>query len=98
MNWLTRIFPRRKLYSDLSEEMREHLDEKTEQLMRRRRSEPQRGGTCCAPSLRQRDVYRGARPRSQAVAARRESAARSQLLGAAARERWITGKDCKGSH
>jgi predicted permease len=34
MSWLNRIFRRRKLYSDLAEEMREHLDEKTEQFLR----------------------------------------------------------------
>ncbi len=33
MNWLDRLF-RRRLYNDLSEEMRVHLEEKTEQLMR----------------------------------------------------------------
>ncbi|HEX3473064.1 MAG TPA: ABC transporter permease, partial [Silvibacterium sp.] len=33
MSWLTRLFGRRDLYSDLAEEMREHLEEKTEQLM-----------------------------------------------------------------
>jgi len=39
MSWFTRLFSgifwrRRNLYSDLAEEMREHLEEKTEQLMR----------------------------------------------------------------
>jgi predicted permease len=34
MNWFTRIFRRRNLYSDLAEEMREHIAEKTEQFMR----------------------------------------------------------------
>ncbi|HEX3471230.1 MAG TPA: ABC transporter permease [Silvibacterium sp.] len=34
MNWLTRLFRRRDLYYDLAEEMREHLEEKTEQFMR----------------------------------------------------------------
>ena len=33
MNWLPKIF-RRKLYNDLAEEMREHLDEKTAQFVR----------------------------------------------------------------
>ncbi|HZZ38830.1 MAG TPA: ABC transporter permease [Acidobacteriaceae bacterium] len=33
MNWLHRIF-RRRLYADLSEELREHIEERTEQLMR----------------------------------------------------------------
>ena len=34
MNWFQRIFRRRHLYTDLSEEVREHIEEKTEQLMR----------------------------------------------------------------
>jgi len=34
MNWLGRIFRRRHLYEELGEEVREHLEEKTGQLMR----------------------------------------------------------------
>ena len=39
MSWLTRIFSpifwrRRDFYNDLAEEMREHLEEKTEQFIR----------------------------------------------------------------
>src|SRR5882757_2122455 len=34
MNWFKRIFRRRQLYNELSEELREHIEEKTEQLMR----------------------------------------------------------------
>jgi len=34
MSWFTRIFRRRNLYGDLAEEMREHLEEKAEQLVR----------------------------------------------------------------
>jgi len=37
MNWLNRICSglfRRRLYNDLAEEMREHLEEKTEQFIR----------------------------------------------------------------
>jgi hypothetical protein len=34
MSWLDRIFRRRHLYDDLAEEVREHVEEKTEQLMR----------------------------------------------------------------
>src|SRR3982751_644341 len=34
MSWLGRIFRRRHLYDELSEEVREHVEEKTEQLMR----------------------------------------------------------------
>lgn len=33
MNWFHRIF-RRRIYNDLSEELRQHIEEKTEQLMR----------------------------------------------------------------
>src|SRR6201997_315052 len=34
MDWLNRIFHRDEIYNDLAEEMREHLEERTEQLMR----------------------------------------------------------------
>jgi predicted permease len=34
MNWLPHIFRRKELYGDLAEEMRLHLEERTEQLMR----------------------------------------------------------------
>ena len=34
MNWVPGIFRRRRLYNDLAEEMRLHLEERTEQLMR----------------------------------------------------------------
>jgi putative ABC transport system permease protein len=34
MSWLTRLFCRRDLYTDLAEEMREHIEEKTEQVIR----------------------------------------------------------------
>jgi len=34
MSWFERIFRRNHLYNDLSEEVREHVEEKTEQLMR----------------------------------------------------------------
>lgn len=33
MSWLRRIF-RRRLYDDLSEELRQHIEERTEELMR----------------------------------------------------------------
>lgn len=33
MNWLTHIFRRKEVYGDLAEEMRLHLEERTEQLM-----------------------------------------------------------------
>ncbi len=33
MNWLRRIFSRRKIYEELSEEIREHLEEKIEELV-----------------------------------------------------------------
>jgi hypothetical protein len=33
MNWLPDIFRRRKIYGDLAEEMRLHLEERTEQLI-----------------------------------------------------------------
>ena len=34
MNWLPSIFRRRKIYDDLSEEIRLHIDERAEQLIR----------------------------------------------------------------
>ena len=34
MNWIPQIFRRRKLYDDLSEEIRLHIEERAEQLMR----------------------------------------------------------------
>ena len=34
MSWLERIFRRRYLYDEVGEEVREHIEEKTEQLMR----------------------------------------------------------------
>ncbi len=34
MSWLERIFRRGRLYDELAEELREHIEEKTEQLMR----------------------------------------------------------------
>ena len=34
MNWLGRIFHRQRLYDELAEELREHIEEKTDQLMR----------------------------------------------------------------
>ena len=33
MNWLRQLFSRRRMYNDLSEEIREHLEEKTEYLV-----------------------------------------------------------------
>src|SRR5712671_4623028 len=34
MKWLKQLFWRRRLYGDLTEEIREHLDEKVEELVR----------------------------------------------------------------
>ena len=34
MSWLDRVFRNRHPYDDLGEEVREHIEEKTEQLMR----------------------------------------------------------------
>src|SRR6516162_147796 len=34
MGWFERIFRRRRVYDDLAEELFEHIEEKTEQLMR----------------------------------------------------------------
>jgi len=35
MNWLRQLFSRRRMYAELSEEIREHLEEKTEELVAR---------------------------------------------------------------
>jgi predicted permease len=35
MNWLRQLFSRRRMYGELSEEIREHLEEKTEELVAR---------------------------------------------------------------
>lgn len=34
MSWFLQIFLRRKIYNELAEEMRQHLEEKAEQIMR----------------------------------------------------------------
>ena len=34
MNWLQRIFRRRRPYDELAEELQQHIEEKAEQLMR----------------------------------------------------------------
>ena len=52
MSWLPRIFRRRNLYSDLAEEMRLHLEERTEQLMREGMSR-KRSRTSRTPRIRQ---------------------------------------------
>src|SRR6266576_1769171 len=33
MKWLTQLFSRRRIYGELSEEIREHIDEETEELV-----------------------------------------------------------------
>ena len=38
MSWWERVFRRRKLNDELSEELQGHIEEKTEQLMRLERS------------------------------------------------------------
>jgi hypothetical protein len=35
MNWIPQIFRRRSIYDDLSEEIRLHIEERSEQLMRK---------------------------------------------------------------
>ncbi len=39
MNWLKQLFSRRRFYGDLSEEIREHLEEKIEELVMRSESQ-----------------------------------------------------------
>ena len=52
MNWIPSFFRRRKLYDDLSEEMRLHIEERAEHLMGEgmSRKEAEQAGS---PSLRQ---------------------------------------------
>ena len=52
MNWIPQIFRRRKIYDDLSEEMRLHIEERAEQLMREGMSR-EGSRTASPPSLRQ---------------------------------------------
>ena len=33
MNWIKQLFSRRRIYSDLSAEIQEHLDERVEELI-----------------------------------------------------------------
>ena len=56
MNWIPRIFRRRKLFNDLSEEMCLHLEERVEQLIARR---PQPPGSRTASPHRFRQSNRG---------------------------------------
>ena len=65
MNWLERIFRRRHPYDELAEELREHIEEKAEQLMRlenlsRDRSTPGGPSRIRKPTMvetRSRDVW-----------------------------------------
>jgi predicted permease len=65
MNWIPNVFRRGKLYNDLSEEMRLHIDERAEQLMREglSREEAERKarvafGSRTALEERSREVWR----------------------------------------
>ena len=61
MNWLRQLFSRRDRYGELSETIREHLEEKIADLMDSgMTSEGSR--THCAPRIRQCDAHRGAQP------------------------------------
>ena len=67
MNWIPSIFRRRRLFDELSEEMRLHLEERVEQLMREGMS---RAGGRAAGAHRvwQSGAGGGAQPGSMAVA------------------------------
>ena len=55
MDWIPQIFRRRKFYEDLSEEIRLHIEERTEQLMSRW-DECRRSDAGSAASFRQPDA------------------------------------------
>ena len=55
MNWIPRIFRRRKLFNDLSEEMRLHIEERIEQLMGEGMS-PKEAARAGAHRIRQPDA------------------------------------------
>ena len=61
MSWWERIFHRRHLHDELAEEMREHIEEKTEQLMRLENlSQEQARAAACARLEIQLSPRRGA--------------------------------------
>ena len=72
MSWLSRIFGRRHLYDDLAEEVREHIEEKTEQLMRlenlsradARHAALRAFGNPTLVETRSREVWQWSRPES----------------------------------
>ncbi|HEY6248847.1 MAG TPA: permease prefix domain 1-containing protein, partial [Candidatus Angelobacter sp.] len=45
MSWFTRIFGRRRLYNDLSEEIQEHLAERVDELIAGGMSRPEAAST-----------------------------------------------------
>lgn len=71
MNWLKQLFSRPHLYGDLSEEIREHLEERTQELVRDGMSRKD------ADSAARREfgnvtLVGGGQPRRMAVAFHRE--------------------------
>jgi len=47
MSWLKQLFERRRLYGELSEEIREHLEEKVEELVAGGMSSKEAGAAAC---------------------------------------------------
>src|SRR5712672_2307737 len=47
MSWLKQLFSRRRLYDDLAEEIREHLDEKVEELVAEGMARKEAGAAAC---------------------------------------------------
>lgn len=66
MNWPKQLLSRHRLYGDLSEEIREHLEEKMEALERNGMS--RKDAVCCSPRVWECDPRGGGRPRRLAVA------------------------------
>jgi len=75
MIWLERIFRRRQLRDELAEELREHVEEKTEQLMRLEnlpRAEARQAALCAFGNLplleeRSREVWQWPRLESMLI-------------------------------
>jgi hypothetical protein len=68
MSWLERIFRRRRLYDELDEEVREHIEEKTEQLMRLENLSQVQARQAALPRIRESYSRPDAEPRGVGMA------------------------------
>ena len=78
MSWWDQFFRRRHLESDLSEELREHIEEKTEQLMRLENLSRAEARQAALVAFGNPCSCGAAQPRSVAMANTRISARRPQ--------------------